>query len=109
MNKALSEIKLVKSVGSLQAQARVALARNRHREQQKCLELVAPDVTGMQATSRLLGAPGVFCVAGTSSEEPSCRYDTSGYVAWCTPMDEILCQDGILPVDTSCRRYHLIM
>ena len=52
MNKALSEIKLVESVGSLQAQARAALACNRHREQQKCLEFVAPDVTGMQATSR---------------------------------------------------------
>lgn len=52
MNKALSEIKLVKSVGSLQARARAALARNRHREQHKRLEFVVPDVTGMQATSR---------------------------------------------------------
>ncbi|KAL4081851.1 hypothetical protein V8B97DRAFT_1925744 [Scleroderma yunnanense] len=52
MNKALSEIKLVTSVGSFQAQARAALARNRHREQQKRLEFIVPDVTGMQAVAR---------------------------------------------------------
>ncbi|KAI6035361.1 ras GTPase-activating protein [Pisolithus orientalis] len=52
VNKALSEIKLVISVGSFQARARAALARNRHREQQKCLEFVVPDVTGMQAATR---------------------------------------------------------
>lgn len=52
VNKALSEIKLVTSVGGFQAQARAALARNRHREQQKQLEFVVPDVTGMQAVAR---------------------------------------------------------
>ncbi|KIK30671.1 hypothetical protein PISMIDRAFT_86433 [Pisolithus microcarpus 441] len=52
VNKALSEIKLVTSVGGFQARARAALARNRHREQQKHLEFVVPDVTDMQAVAR---------------------------------------------------------
>ncbi|KAF8138302.1 ras GTPase-activating protein [Boletus edulis] len=52
LNKALSEVKIVSSVGGFQALARAALARNRHREQQKKLEFVAPNVTGMQAVAR---------------------------------------------------------
>ncbi|KAG9317305.1 ras GTPase-activating protein [Chiua virens] len=52
INKALSEIKVVSSVGGFQALARAALARNRHREQQKKLEFVAPNVTGLQAVAR---------------------------------------------------------
>ncbi|KAG6336614.1 hypothetical protein ID866_2490, partial [Astraeus odoratus] len=52
VNKALSEIRLVASVGGFQARARAALARNRHREQHKRLEFVVPDVTGMQAAAR---------------------------------------------------------
>lgn len=52
LNKALSEIKVVSSVGGFQALARAALTRNRHREQQKKLEFVAPDVTGLQAVAR---------------------------------------------------------
>ncbi|KAF9221951.1 ras GTPase-activating protein [Gyrodon lividus] len=52
LNKALSEISIVSSVGGFQALARAALARNRHHEQQKKLEFVAPDVTSMQAIAR---------------------------------------------------------
>lgn len=52
LSKALSEIKVVASVGGFQALARAALARNRHREQQKKLEFVAPNVTGLQAVAR---------------------------------------------------------
>jgi Ras GTPase-activating-like protein IQGAP2/3 len=52
LNKALSEIQVVSSVGGFQALARAALARNRHREQQKKLEFVAPDVTNTQAAAR---------------------------------------------------------
>jgi Ras GTPase-activating-like protein IQGAP2/3 len=52
LNKALSEIKVLSSVGGFQALARAALARNRHREQQKKLEFVAPNVTGLQAVAR---------------------------------------------------------
>lgn len=52
LNKALSEIKVVNSVGGFQAFARAALTRNRHREQQKKLEFVAPDVTSLQAVAR---------------------------------------------------------
>lgn len=52
LNKALSEIKVVSSVGGFQALARAALTRNRHREQRKKLEFVAPNVTGLQAVAR---------------------------------------------------------
>ena len=52
LSKALSEIKVVSSVGGFQAFARAAIARNRHREQQKKLEFVAPNVTGLQAVAR---------------------------------------------------------
>ena len=52
VNKALSEINVVSSVGGFQALARAALARNRHREQQKKLEFVAPNVTSFQAVAR---------------------------------------------------------
>ncbi|OAX43512.1 hypothetical protein K503DRAFT_765843 [Rhizopogon vinicolor AM-OR11-026] len=50
--KALSEVKVVASVGGFQALARAAIMRNRHREQQKELEFVAPDVNGLQAVAR---------------------------------------------------------
>ncbi|KAH7887756.1 ras GTPase-activating protein [Phlebopus sp. FC_14] len=52
VNKALSEVKVVASVGSFQALARAALVRKRHHEQQKQLEFITPDVTGMQAVAR---------------------------------------------------------
>lgn len=52
MQKALSEVKIIKSVGGLQSLARAALARNRHREQAKQLEFAEPDVVGFQAVAR---------------------------------------------------------
>ncbi|KAH7929429.1 ras GTPase-activating protein [Leucogyrophana mollusca] len=52
VSKALSEVKIVSSVGGFQALARAALTRSRHREQQKQLDFVAPDVTGLQAVAR---------------------------------------------------------
>ncbi|KAJ2999386.1 hypothetical protein NUW54_g6946 [Trametes sanguinea] len=52
MQRALSEVKVVKAVGSFQARARAALARSRHQEQVKKLEFVEPDVVGFQATAR---------------------------------------------------------
>ena len=52
MHKALSEVKVVKSVGGFQARARAALARARHQEQQKRLDFVEPDVVGFQAVAR---------------------------------------------------------
>ncbi|KAI1789553.1 hypothetical protein LXA43DRAFT_892818 [Ganoderma leucocontextum] len=52
MHKALSEVKVVKSVGGFQARARAALVRARHQEQQKRLEFVEPDVVGFQAVAR---------------------------------------------------------
>ncbi|THH32726.1 hypothetical protein EUX98_g1475 [Antrodiella citrinella] len=52
MQKALSEVKIITSVGGLQSLARAALARNRHREQAKRLEFAEPDVVGFQATAR---------------------------------------------------------
>ncbi|KAG1754021.1 ras GTPase-activating protein [Suillus paluster] len=50
--KALSEVKVVASVGGFQALARAAIMRNRHREQQKKLAFVAPDVNGLEAVAR---------------------------------------------------------
>jgi Ras GTPase-activating-like protein IQGAP2/3 len=52
MGKALSEVKVVSSVNSFQARARAALTRGRHREQNKRLEFVEPDVVGFQAAAR---------------------------------------------------------
>ncbi|KAI0952208.1 hypothetical protein AcV7_008086 [Taiwanofungus camphoratus] len=52
MHKALSEVKIISSVGGLQALARAALARNRHQEQAKRLEFVQPDILGFQSTAR---------------------------------------------------------
>ncbi|KAI0327762.1 hypothetical protein GY45DRAFT_1256320 [Cubamyces sp. BRFM 1775] len=52
MQRALSEVKVLKAVGSFQARARAALARSRHQEQVKKLEFVEPDVVGFQATAR---------------------------------------------------------
>ncbi|KAI0677108.1 hypothetical protein C8Q78DRAFT_959803 [Trametes maxima] len=52
MQRALSEVKVVKAVGSFQARARAALARSRHQEQVKKLEFVEPDVVGFQAAAR---------------------------------------------------------
>ncbi|KAI0080889.1 hypothetical protein K474DRAFT_1589057 [Panus rudis PR-1116 ss-1] len=52
MSKALSEVKVIKSVGGFQALARAAIARNRHREQVKQLEFAEPDVVGFQAAAR---------------------------------------------------------
>ncbi|KAI0796795.1 hypothetical protein C8Q75DRAFT_710102 [Abortiporus biennis] len=52
MNKALSEVKVITSVGGFQAFARAAIMRNRHREQTKSLEFAEPDVVGFQAAAR---------------------------------------------------------
>ncbi|KZS97625.1 hypothetical protein SISNIDRAFT_436160 [Sistotremastrum niveocremeum HHB9708] len=52
MCKALSEVKVVQSVGGIQSFARAALARNRQRQQTKQLEFCAPDVVGFQAAAR---------------------------------------------------------
>ncbi|CDO71342.1 hypothetical protein BN946_scf184908.g100 [Trametes cinnabarina] len=52
MQRALSEMKVLKAVGGFQARARAALARSRHQEQVKKLEFVEPDVVGLQATAR---------------------------------------------------------
>ncbi|KAH8105969.1 ras GTPase-activating protein [Cristinia sonorae] len=52
MQKALSEVKVITSVGGFQSLARAALARNRHREQAKRLEFAEPDVVGFQAAAR---------------------------------------------------------
>ncbi|ETW84040.1 hypothetical protein HETIRDRAFT_381374 [Heterobasidion irregulare TC 32-1] len=52
VNKTLSKIEIVSSVGGFQALARAALARNRHREQNKQLEFAAPDIVGFQAVAR---------------------------------------------------------
>ncbi|KAI0774141.1 hypothetical protein C8Q74DRAFT_1200411 [Fomes fomentarius] len=52
MHRALSEVKVVKAVGTFQARARAALARSRHEEQKKMLEFVEPDVVGFQSTAR---------------------------------------------------------
>ncbi|KAI0638045.1 hypothetical protein C8Q77DRAFT_1214962 [Trametes polyzona] len=52
MQRALSEVKVVRAVGGFQARARAALARSRHQEQVKKLEFVEPDVVGFQATAR---------------------------------------------------------
>ncbi|KAI0068683.1 hypothetical protein BV25DRAFT_1792222 [Artomyces pyxidatus] len=52
VNKALSKVDIVRSVGGFQALARAALTRNRHREQEKRLEISLPDIVGFQAAAR---------------------------------------------------------
>lgn len=52
MRQAMSQVTMVKAVGSLQALARAALARKKHQEQSKQLEFVEPDVVGFQAHAR---------------------------------------------------------
>jgi Ras GTPase-activating-like protein IQGAP2/3 len=49
MMNAMSEVRVIKAVGGLQALARAALARKKHQEQSKQLEFVEPDVIGFQA------------------------------------------------------------
>lgn len=52
MKRAMSEVKVVRAVGGLQAFARAALARKKHQEQSKQLQFVEPDVVGFQAVAR---------------------------------------------------------
>ncbi|KAG6880044.1 hypothetical protein C0992_007361 [Termitomyces sp. T32_za158] len=52
LQKALSEVKTVVSVGGFQALARARLSRNQHRELKKVLKFAAPDVTRFQAVAR---------------------------------------------------------
>lgn len=52
LSKQLAEKKVIHSVGHFQTIARAALVRNQHREQQKKLDFVAPDVVGFQAMAR---------------------------------------------------------
>ncbi|KAG6854797.1 hypothetical protein C0991_001224 [Blastosporella zonata] len=52
LQKALSEVKTVVSVGGFQALARAKLARNRHQELTRTLEFAAPDVIGFQSAAR---------------------------------------------------------
>ncbi|KAG6861600.1 hypothetical protein C0995_014507 [Termitomyces sp. Mi166 len=52
LQKALSEVKTVVSVGGFQALARAKLARNKHQELTKTLKFAAPDVTRFQAAAR---------------------------------------------------------
>ena len=52
VNKALSEVKIITSVGSMQTLARAFLAKRRYCEQVKQLNFTAPDVVGLQATIR---------------------------------------------------------
>lgn len=52
MNKALSEVKIITSVGNMQTLARAFLAKRRYSEQVKQLNFTAPDIVGLQATIR---------------------------------------------------------
>ncbi|GLB33790.1 putative GTPase-activator protein for Ras-like GTPases [Lyophyllum shimeji] len=52
IQKALTEVKTVASVGGFQALARAKLAQNRHQELTRTLEFAAPDVIGFQAVAR---------------------------------------------------------
>lgn len=52
MQKALTKVEVVSSIGVLQAFARANLARNRHQEQKKQLQFVQPDVVGFQSAAR---------------------------------------------------------
>lgn len=49
---ALQKVDCIRSVGSLQSLARAAITRRKHREQQKQLAFVTPDVTHLQAQIR---------------------------------------------------------
>lgn len=50
--KKLSDVKIIKSVNIFQGFARAVLVRNRHREQQKELDIIEPNIVGFQATIR---------------------------------------------------------
>lgn len=52
LNRALSEVKTLRSVSFLQAMVRASLSRNRHKELARQLEFAVPDVTGLQAAAR---------------------------------------------------------
>ncbi|KAF8897516.1 ras GTPase-activating protein [Infundibulicybe gibba] len=52
INKALTEVKTITSVGGFQALARASIARNRHQELTRHLSFVSPDVVGVQAATR---------------------------------------------------------
>lgn len=52
IQKALTEVKTIVSVGSFQALARAKLARNRHQELTRTLDYVAPDIIGFQSAVR---------------------------------------------------------
>ncbi|KZT72473.1 ras GTPase-activating protein [Daedalea quercina L-15889] len=52
MQKALTKVEVIKSIGVLQAFARANLARNRHQEQKKQLHFVQPDIVGFQSAAR---------------------------------------------------------
>ncbi|KAH0587587.1 hypothetical protein H2248_006362 [Termitomyces sp. 'cryptogamus'] len=52
LQKALSEVKTIVSVGGFQALARAKIARNKHQELTKTLKFAAPDVTRFQAAAR---------------------------------------------------------
>ncbi|KAI0702851.1 hypothetical protein BC835DRAFT_1263599 [Cytidiella melzeri] len=52
LKSAIGQVKVIKGVNTLQAFARAALARTRHREQNKRLIFVEPDVVGFQAVVR---------------------------------------------------------
>ncbi|KAF8165362.1 IQ domain-containing protein-containing RasGAP [Crassisporium funariophilum] len=52
INKALIDVKTIKSIGRLQALVRASLVRNQHRELDKKLEVSVPHVIGLQATGR---------------------------------------------------------
>lgn len=52
LRSAMGQVQVIKGVNNLQAFARAALARTRHREQTKQLIFVEPDVVGFQAAAR---------------------------------------------------------
>jgi Ras GTPase-activating-like protein IQGAP2/3 len=52
LSKALAQKQVVHSVGHFQTIARAALIRKQHREQQKRLDFVAPDIVGFQSMAR---------------------------------------------------------
>ncbi|KAF9009085.1 hypothetical protein BDQ17DRAFT_1398182 [Cyathus striatus] len=52
LNKELSEVKTIHSVGALQALARAVIVRNKHQEIQKQLDICSPNMTGFQACCR---------------------------------------------------------
>jgi len=52
LNKTLSQTQVITAVNNLQTLARAALVRNQHRQQQKRLEFITPDIVGFQAMAR---------------------------------------------------------